>query len=107
MSHLHWHNDIYQEMKNPTEGTGGLNKFRSFNFEFCPPGILGLIVIAWKILKRQREQREPLTPTPGHSLSIKANLTLDFSQEMFKTKYPVSEGFPWRKGPGNWLQPIG
>lgn len=40
VSHFHWHDNIYQEMKNPTEAAGGLNELRSSQFEFCPRGIV-------------------------------------------------------------------
>lgn len=46
--------------------------------------LLGLMVMALKLLKRQMVQRTP--PPPGHSVSGKANLTPNFSQEVFPIK---------------------
>lgn len=70
-------------MNNPTEGTGGLNKFWSFKFEFCPPGITRADCDS---LEATQEAGGTEGNPPGHSVSIKANFTFSFSQEMFQTK---------------------
>ena len=83
MSHFHWHDNIYQEMKNPTEATGGLNKLRSSQFEFCPPGIVKTNSNSLEATQKAGgAERNP----SGHPVSIKDNLTHSFSQEIVQTK---------------------
>lgn len=60
-----------------------MNKSRSFKFEFCP---LGMTRADCDSLEATQEARGAEGNSPGHSVGIIANLTLNFSQEIFQTQ---------------------
>lgn len=46
-------NGIYQYVQDPAQDGGGANVLAGSHFQLCPPGVPGVMVMAWKTLRRQ------------------------------------------------------
>lgn len=56
--------------------------YGAFPLSFAHLEFLGLIVMAWKTLKRQVEQRTH----PGHSVNVEKNFASKIAEKMFQSK---------------------